>query len=125
MKESEIQKAIINYLRSEGVYCQRINSGSILQKKGSKTYRIKLADKGTPDIIACIKGKFVGFEVKAGEEEVEEWNRRVNILSERNVKSYHRELDQYMNHMSIVEAGGSVQVVGSVKDVENILMIKY
>ena len=70
MKESDIQKKILNYLRKAGWYVLRINSGMQLKnyvtKGGSrKRYAIRMAPKGTPDVIACAPdGCFVAIEVK-------------------------------------------------------------
>ena len=68
-KESDIQKPIIDYLqilenRGE-IYFNRNNSfaGKITRKNGSKGY-IKNNKPGTPDIIFCYKGKYIGFETK-------------------------------------------------------------
>ncbi len=68
-KESDIQKPIIDYLqilenRGE-IYFVRNNSfaGEIKRKNGSKGY-IKNNKPGTPDIIFCYKGKYIGFETK-------------------------------------------------------------
>jgi len=49
MKEQDIQKKILNYLKSEGIYTVKVISAS---------------KAGVPDILACIGGKFVGIEVK-------------------------------------------------------------
>jgi len=68
--EKEIELSCLNYLRLIGAWAQKINSGKMLKsypnkKTGhAKMYSVKLADAGTPDILACIKGKFVGIEVK-------------------------------------------------------------
>jgi len=49
MKEQTIQKEIIKYLESIGAYT-------------IKTIRTNRA--GTPDIIACLNGRFIAIEVK-------------------------------------------------------------
>lgn len=73
--EKGIQTAIINYLAYKGYYVQRMNSGAIRTAKGGM---VKLAAKGTPDIMAfrplvisrcsngglCSKIKLVFIEVK-------------------------------------------------------------
>jgi len=51
MSEKDIQKKILNCLRQEGIYA----------------IKVVLAGKnGVPDVIACINGQFVAFEVKNG-----------------------------------------------------------
>lgn len=47
--ESKIQKRIIEYLKSKGAYVIKV---------------ILSNENGTADIISCINGLFVGFEVK-------------------------------------------------------------
>lgn len=49
MKESKIQKKIIDYITAQGGYAINIVNASL---------------NGTPDIVACIGGKFVAVEVK-------------------------------------------------------------
>ena len=49
--ESQIQRAILKFLRSVGAYCWAI--------KAEVTN-----ERGTPDILCCYRGRFAGFEVK-------------------------------------------------------------
>ena len=52
MKESDIVKAIIKYLKTvPGCFCWKEHGGMY-------------GTAGIPDIIACINGRFFGFEVK-------------------------------------------------------------
>lgn len=64
--ESAIQKGILDYLgMKRGVVAWRNNSGTAQVKMGTKDYWMKLAPKGTPDIIGYLPdGKFLGIEVK-------------------------------------------------------------
>lgn len=50
MKEQDVQKKIIKYLESLGAWTVKT---------------ITTNKRGTPDIIACLNGKFVAIEVKA------------------------------------------------------------
>lgn len=53
MKESEIVKTIMKYLKTvPGCFCWKEHGGMY-------------GTAGIPDIIACINGRFFGFEVKA------------------------------------------------------------
>lgn len=67
--EKQIQKEIINYLQileNRGqLYFVRNNSfeGKFKRRNGSEGY-IKNNKKGTPDILVCYSGIFIGFEVK-------------------------------------------------------------
>lgn len=52
MKEADIVKAILKYLRTApGCFCWKEHGGMY-------------GTAGIPDIIACIEGRFFGFEVK-------------------------------------------------------------
>ena len=51
MNEAKIQKAILDYLKSLGVWCWAFKA-SICN------------ERGVPDIICCYRGRFVGLEVK-------------------------------------------------------------
>lgn len=58
---------ILDYLKAYGHYGARINIGGIyLADKGK--YRASGSTKGVADVIACIKGRFCQFEVKAGKD---------------------------------------------------------
>lgn len=64
--ETQIQKDIIEYLEElqynkKKCYVIRVNSGYAIMAGRV----IKLAPEGTPDIIVCYKGKFIGLEVKS------------------------------------------------------------
>jgi Holliday junction resolvase len=50
-KESSIQEDILKYLKEVGAYAVKIHVGSY-------------QSQGTPDIICCYKGRFIGFELK-------------------------------------------------------------
>ncbi|MCW8932147.1 MAG: VRR-NUC domain-containing protein [Gammaproteobacteria bacterium] len=55
--ESEIQKDIIDYLKTTGSIVIRMNSGSL-------KYNVKLAPVGTPDLLAVLKTMLIWIEVK-------------------------------------------------------------
>ena len=52
--ETKVQRQIQDYIRSIGGYCFKVH-GEIFMRAG------------IPDIICCIKGKFVGIECKDGD----------------------------------------------------------
>lgn len=65
LSETNLVRAILDYLYLRGHYCRRINSGKIFTGR----HVIKLADVGTPDIIGCKNdksGQFFAIEVKVG-----------------------------------------------------------
>ena len=49
MKESQIQKKILHYLKTKGIYAFKIVTAN---------------RKGIPDIAVCYKGKYLALEVK-------------------------------------------------------------
>lgn len=60
VKESDIQKTIIRYLRAKKVFCWRNNTGVAFTDHGRYSY----GAKGSPDILALHDGTFYGIEVK-------------------------------------------------------------
>ncbi len=82
MSEQELLNACKDYIRWKGYYCQRVPSGLIKQTIDGEERWIHLADKGTPDILACIAGKFVGIEVKANEAAKKRWHASVKKSKE-------------------------------------------
>jgi Holliday junction resolvase len=50
MKEQDVQKKIINYLESLGAWTVKT---------------ISTNKRGTPDVLACLNGRFIAIEVKA------------------------------------------------------------
>lgn len=53
-EETKLQKSIQEYLKSLGAYCFKVH-GNIYMRAG------------IPDIIACLDGRFIGIEVKDGD----------------------------------------------------------
>ena len=63
--EREIQKSIFDYLSLVGINAWRTNSGINFSSYKEKQYIVRLAPRGTPDIIGFLNdGKFLGIEVK-------------------------------------------------------------
>lgn len=62
MKEQDIQRACLEILMYKGIFCWKVNNVGIY-KKATGCY-IPTGMKGVPDIIAVIKGKFIGIECK-------------------------------------------------------------
>lgn len=63
MKESSIQKKIIDYLKQLNCYVVKVQTAN-------KT--------GIPDLLVCFEGKFIAFEIKVDEKKVpsklQQWN---------------------------------------------------
>lgn len=86
MSESRIQNKIIKYLNRNGAYTIKT---------------ISTNRSGTPDVICCLNGRFIGFEVKTDK----------GITS--SLQEHHLEL--------IKKSGGISAVVRSVDEVKQIL----
>lgn len=63
-KETELQKAILDLL-AHIPNCYAFRSGSGLIKTEAGNY-FRTGKKGCPDIIACLKGRWIGIECKVG-----------------------------------------------------------
>ena len=61
MSETQLVKACEQYLKLKGVFCYRNNSGGMKTPTGGF---IRFGATGSPDIVAVIKGKFIGIECK-------------------------------------------------------------
>lgn len=61
-KESETQKAILEYLQYTNVFSYRNNSGALKTEAG---YFVRFGTKGSPDIVCVKDGRYIGIEVKA------------------------------------------------------------
>ena len=99
--EKSIQQAIISLLQIHGAYVIRVNSGAVrIQGRGGmRMFRGAVA--GTPDIIACYRGKFIAIEVKRGKNEATDL--------------------QKARHEEIRRAGGAVCVMRDPEEVVSFL----
>ena len=84
MRETEIQRAIIDNLRWRGILAFRCQPAPVPIRNGRNIVGFRKADPfnvGIPDIICAIKGRFIGIEVKSeiGRQSPEqvEWQRRI------------------------------------------------
>lgn len=101
--ESQIQNAIRTYLEMRGVYVIRVNSGSIPIGTGKYKRWFKGADAGTPDLVACHNGKFIGIEVK---------------------RPTKKQTDRQIYQAGRIERAGGVSIVAtSIEDIQKLLQI--
>lgn len=63
MKETQLVRQILDYCQYNHLMFWRNNSGAIRTEKGGL---VKMAPAGSPDIIGCFRGHFVGAECKVG-----------------------------------------------------------
>ena len=61
MKESDVQRQILDYLKLKGIFHYRNNSGGFMD---SQKHFYRFGALGSPDIVCVIRGQFVGIEVK-------------------------------------------------------------
>ena len=123
MRESSIEKSIQIYIKSKGGWSQRLHSGQIVTKHGDKSYAMNLAEKGSPDLIACVDSQFYGIEVKSDNKKKDKWLKLYNRhkQGEELPKSYHREKAQIEQCHKIINAGGKFILASSVDDVKEVI----
>lgn len=108
-EEHKLQKAIIDFLKDKealdkDIYYIRNNSfvGRVVSNKG-KTGWMQTGKKGSPDIILCHKGCWIGIEVK----------------SEKGKQNKH----QIQAEQAIRSAGGQYFVIRSIEEFRNLTNI--
>lgn len=120
--EKEIESACMSYLRYRGFYCQKVHSGAMMKAgKDGAMYRINLADKGTPDIFACIMGRMICIEVKESPEEVAEWKRQweKHLETQEMKDSWERSIYQHVEQAKWRNCGAEIIIVSSVQELES------
>jgi hypothetical protein len=67
MKESDVQRAILDYLALRRIFHYRNNSGAFAIPASATHQRrfFRAGVVGAPDIVCVIDGQYVGIEVKA------------------------------------------------------------
>lgn len=63
MKETQLIKQILDYCRYRNLLFWRNQSGAVVTDSG---HLMKFGMSGSPDIVGCYKGKFIGVECKVG-----------------------------------------------------------
>lgn len=92
MTEQALQTKIMNLIKKKGFWATKVISSS-------KT--------GTPDILACIHGRFVAIEVKAPG--------KINNVTDL----------QRAQLNAIIESGGRAAVVDSIEDLDTLRIFEY
>lgn len=88
---------IVLFLTDKGHFASRLNSTGIL-RNGQMTYGTQ--KNGLPDVVSVIHGRFVGFEVKVGDDRPSQ--------------------DQLKRQVEIIKAGGLYHFVSSFKEFQNL-----
>jgi len=117
MKEKLIETAIINTIKAIGGYAVKVQSGVLPQTYNDKKRFVHLAPAGTPDIIACLKGKFLAIEVKKDLEEIDTWfkyNEEGKLINRERIRAIKQKetLDMIEDN-----CGGISMIVCSVEEV--------
>lgn len=86
MSESRLQQNCIKYLKSKKIYYLNIHGGG-------------WGSKGSPDLIACINGQFVAFELKIGDAQLRPDQRmhKQRIIQSNGIHYTIRTLDQFVS----------------------------
>lgn len=64
VKESDIQKIIMDWLALHRIFHYRNNAGAMSGTHKGKSWFVKFGKVGMPDIVCVIEGRYVGIEVK-------------------------------------------------------------
>ena len=89
--EKKLQDNVIRYLRERGIYYLNL-------------YGDGRSGKGKPDIIACINGRFVAFELKVGENDLQDDQKIHKIRIERSGGLHFSPytLDEFKNIVEVI-----------------------
>ncbi len=87
--EKQLQDKAIRFLRERGIYYLNL-------------YGDGMSGKGKPDIIACINGRFVAFELKVGENDLQD-DQKIHRLRIRRSNGLHFSPYTLSEFTSIVE----------------------
>jgi len=116
MNESELKRSVEDYLTYQmnlgKLYYDRLNSGSILARRGDKTYKVALCREGTADLYVLQKWHPRGAPNK--------WETRVIYLECKTERGKQR--PEQGGFQNLVEAqGASYYIVRSLDDVIDII----
>jgi hypothetical protein len=67
LKEKDSQRLILDYLSAKRIFHYRNNSGAITGVHNGKQRFFRFGAKGSADIVAVVRGQFVGIEVKGSD----------------------------------------------------------
>lgn len=64
VRESDLQKLILDWLAVHRIFHYRNNTGAMFGQHKGKRWGVRFGKKGAPDIVAVVKGQYVGIECK-------------------------------------------------------------
>ena len=116
--EKELEALVKNYLASIGAYQIKVQSGKIMQSYQGKQRWIHLAKAGTPDLVFCIKGRFVAIELKKDKNQVEKWE--LYPLGKRGMMVKHdKRIEAQKHHRGLIRDAGGVHILAcSVEEID-------
>ena len=92
--EKKLQDKAIAYLRERGIYYLNL-------------YGDGRSGKGKPDIIACINGRFVAFELKVGSNDMQD-DQKIHALRIHRSGGFHlvpRTIEEFKKIVEVLENG--------------------
>lgn len=87
IKESQIQKQVLDYLRLRKIFCFKLNNTGVY-KKATGSY-IPSGIIGLPDIIAFIRNEVVFLEIKTEKGKLSDGQKAFQAQCEKNRIEYH------------------------------------
>lgn len=114
MSEKDLQNAVRDFIRFHGGYCAKVLCGRFPCYNGQGVKPTSFAhgaDRGTPDLLVCLDGRFFGIECKVSERVAAAWE--TSNTETAKAQAYQQRL--------IRKSGGVTMVVGSIKMLEDSL----
>lgn len=99
MKETQLVRQILDFCRYRDLLFWRNQSGAVQTKTG---HLVKFGSVGSPDLVGCVDGRFVGVECKVGKNTPTEAQLRFGALIEKNGGQYWvvYNLDDFINNIN-------------------------
>lgn len=106
----QISECVILYITYLGGYASEIDNRGYFNPVTNK-WQPSRTKNGIPDILACFKGRFIGIEVKAGNDRMrnEQLNTRLEILR---AKGYFFECRNFQSFYDFVESKRKATKIG-------------
>lgn len=64
LSERDIQSQVTDWLTLKGIFWYRQNTGAMTRDYKGRRRFIRFGARGAPDIVCCIRGKYVAIELK-------------------------------------------------------------
>lgn len=92
--EKKLQDKVIKYLKDRGIYYLNL-------------YGDGMSGKGKPDVIVCLNGKFVAFELKVGENDLQDDQiiHKKRIVKSGGLHFSPYTFDEFLSILEVIENG--------------------